>query len=98
MTMNGWRTIDSAPRDGKGAFLVRYRSGHVAHVYLTLPEPPLAQTFRHCGGPLNGQQAGWPDHWMPVPKFSRGEQDCVVNECSNPDCERSGWCDHCRRK
>lgn len=20
------------------------------------------------------------------------------NECSNPDCERGGWCDRCRRK
>ena len=65
--MSDWRHIDTAPKDGLASFLVRYRSGHVAHVYLTKPEPPLVQTYRYAGGPMNGEQAGWPDHWMPLP-------------------------------
>lgn len=63
----GWRPIESAPKDGTLQFLVLFRSGYIAHVYLTTPEPPLAQTFRHCGGPMSGQQAGWPTHWRPLP-------------------------------
>lgn len=63
-----WQPIATVPRDGQQSFLVRFRSGHIAHVYLTKPEPPLVQTFRYFGGPMQGTQAGWPDHWMPRPK------------------------------
>jgi hypothetical protein len=66
-----WLPIEKIPRDGMESFLARFPSGHVAHVYLTHPEPPLAQTFRYFGGPMQGQQAGWPTHWMFKPNDPR---------------------------
>lgn len=70
-----WQPIETVPRDGKESFLVRYRSGLVAHVYLTTPEPPLAQTFRYAGGPCSGQQAGWPEYWMPTPALTAADAE-----------------------
>jgi len=61
-----WKPIDTVPRDGNAAFLAWFHPGFVAHVYLTAPEPPLVQTYRFFGGPLQGQQAGWPKYWMPL--------------------------------
>lgn len=62
-----WRKIASVPTDGKESFLVLFPGGYIAHVYLTAPEPPLVQTFRHFGGGDQGRMAGWPTHWMPKP-------------------------------
>ena len=64
---DGWQPIETAPKDGKRSFLVLYQSGDIQHVYLTEPAYPLAQTFRHAGGPMRGEQAGWPTHWRPLP-------------------------------
>ena len=61
-----WKLIETVPRDGKQSFLALFPGGYVAHVYLTTPESPMAQTFRFFGGPVHGQPAGWPSHWMPV--------------------------------
>lgn len=62
-----WMPIATVPRDGKESFLARMPHGHVVHVYVTHPEPPLVQTFRYFGGPTQGQQCGWPTYWMPLP-------------------------------
>ena len=64
---DGWQPIETAPKDGKRSFLVLFQSGDIQHVYLTEPAYPLAQTFRYAGGPMRGEQAGWPTHWRPLP-------------------------------
>ena len=63
-----WQPIETVPRDGTQSFLGIYQSGHIEHLYLTTPVPPLVQTFRYFGGKMAGQQAGWPVCWMPTPK------------------------------
>ena len=60
----GWLPADEAPR-GTVA-LIRHRSGQIDYVYKTNNGEPFLETWRYAGTASHGQQAPWPEYYLPI--------------------------------
>ncbi|KDR87695.1 hypothetical protein L905_19035 [Agrobacterium sp. TS43] len=60
----GWQPADEAPR-GTVA-LIRHRSGQIDYVYKTNNGEPFPETWRYAGTANHGQQAPWPEYYLPI--------------------------------
>lgn len=62
--VQGWLPADEAPR-GTIA-IIRYRSGIMDYAYKTNNGEPFLETWRYAGTARGGEQAPWPDYYLPV--------------------------------
>lgn len=60
----GWLPADQAPRGTVG--LIRHRSGQIDYVYKTNNGEPFLETWRYAGTANHGQQAPWPEYYLPI--------------------------------
>ena len=60
----GWLPADQSPRGTVG--LIRHRSGQIDYVYKTNNGEPFLETWRYAGTANHGQQAPWPEYYLPI--------------------------------
>jgi hypothetical protein len=63
-----WLPADEAPRGTRA--LIRHRSGLIDVVYKTNNGEPFLETWRYAGTARGGEQAPWPDSYMPLSALS----------------------------
>ncbi len=66
----GWLPADEAPR-GTVA-LISHRSGQIDYVYKTNNGEPFLETWRYAGTASHGQQAPWPEYYLPISALPAG--------------------------
>jgi hypothetical protein len=60
----GWLPADEAPRGTMA--IIRYRSGIIDYAYKTNNGEPFLETWRYAGTARRGEQAPWPDYYLPI--------------------------------
>ena len=67
-----WLPAEDAPR-GVHA-LIRHRSGQIDVAYKTNNGEPFLETWRYAGTARRGEQAPWPDSYLPIKAVFAGPE------------------------